>query len=188
MEHLHVVAQVREQESQDLVAPVVEDAAACQRGERLGDVRVPQLVLSPGSRVEVLVVRPVKVVEPVERVDRCVRVHDVEQNGQSEPVCRVDELHEVLRRPCARQLGPGPTGRTVATRRREETRNLVAKARIVGVLHDGPATRSVCTIRIKVASAHELDRVVAELLDSREKIARELLVRPDALLRRRDSD
>ena len=50
--------------------------------------------------MDVLVVAPVKVVQPVGRVVRSVRVHDVEQDGQAEAVRRVDQLFELFRRAC----------------------------------------------------------------------------------------
>lgn len=50
-------------------------------------------------------VAPVKVVQPVGRVVRSVRVHDVEQDGQAEAVRRVDQLFELFRRACRAEGG-----------------------------------------------------------------------------------
>lgn len=109
---VHVEPQVRQQEPQHLVVPVVEQAAVeVREGNRVNgnfrqepgrsrDSRVPQLVPALPAAVEVLVVGAVKVVEPVGRVVARVRVHDVEEHGEAEPVRRVDQALELLGRAC----------------------------------------------------------------------------------------
>lgn len=82
---LHVEPQVAEQEAHGLVASIVEQS------------RVPELMAAFGALVEVLVVAPIKVVESIEDVLAGVRVHDIEENGDAESMCSVDQLLELLR-------------------------------------------------------------------------------------------
>lgn len=126
--------------------------------EEGSDARIPQFVPPLGTTMEVLVVAPVKVVQPVGRVVRSVRVHNVEQDGQAESVRRVDQLFELFRRACPRvnrsrfvcqlesaspEWAGGAKGkekgeRTVTTTDGKEARDLVSERGIVRMLHDGP--------------------------------------------------
>ena len=98
---------------------------------------VPQLVSTPSSAVEVKMIRVVKHVQAVKNVLRSMTVDDVEKDCDTHAVSGVYELLKLV-------------GETVATACREEAVDLVAKTCIVGVLHH----------------RHELDGVVAEVLDS----------------------
>ena len=94
--------------------------------------------------MEVLMIRSVEMIQSIERIDRSVRMNDVEQNGQSESVSRIDQFHQILRCTCQlrRQAHSskkvGSMRLTVSTRRSEETRNLIPETGVISVLHDSP--------------------------------------------------
>ena len=111
------------------------------------DPTVPELVATARAAVEVQRVAVVEHVEAVEHVLAGVRVHDVQQDGDAHAVRGVDQRFEVV-------------GEAVARGGGEEGVDLVAEGGVVGVLHHG----------------HELDGVVTELLDARERVVREFLV------------
>ena len=119
---------------------------------------LPQVVVAARAVEEEAAVGAVEAVDAVEHVLGRVRVHEVEVDGDALPVRLVDERLELL-------------GRAVAARRREERRHLVAEAGVVRVLHDG----------------HELDGVVALLLDVRQHVLAEVVVRGDLALGRADA-
>ena len=83
---LHPVTEVAQQESKNLVMPVVEEST------------IPELVPTTTTFMEVQVVRAIEEVEPIENVLAGVRVDDVKENGNSHPVSSVDQLLELLRR------------------------------------------------------------------------------------------
>jgi len=89
---LHVKSQVAEQEAHGLVASIVEQS------------RVPELMATLGTLVEVLVVASIKVVESIEDVLAGVRVHDIEEDGDAESMCSVDQLLELLRGAFGRKI------------------------------------------------------------------------------------
>ena len=144
---LHVESQIGQQESQDLVMAVVEQP------------RVPQLVTTLSTLVEVEVVATVKLVQPVQNVLASVRVNDIEQDGDAHSVRGVDQLLQLL-------------GGSISAGSREERSDLVAERCIVCVLLD----------------RHQLDDVVSEPLDSRQDVRGELLVCADLVLGRADTD
>lgn len=86
-------------------------------------------------------------------------MHNVKQDSDAHTVRCVNELLEIL-------------GRTITTTGREKVVDLVSKAGIVSMFHDG----------------HELDDVVTETLDSGQHVSSELFVSGNPLLRRRDSN
>ena len=133
-----VPAQVGQEEPEHLPLPVVED---------LG---VPQRVLPFARAVEVAVVRPVELVQPVKHVLGRVAVHHVQHHEEPHPVRAVHEILEVV-------------WGTIATGGGKEASHVVPKAAVVGVLHDG----------------HELHTGVAQVLDVREHVVREVAVRGD---------
>lgn len=132
---VHPESQVAQEESEHLMVAIVEQSA------------VPELVLSFGTRVEVLVVCAIKLVQAVQDVLGSVTVNNIEKNNESQAVSRVDQLLQVLRRAISAAGG-------------EEVVDLVAEAGIVGVFHDG----------------HELDGVVTQALDAWEHVLGEFLV------------
>lgn len=146
LEFLHEVAEVGQEEAQDLVVAVIKQA------------RVPELVAALAALVEVEVVAAVKHVDAVQHVLARVRVDDVKQYGDAQAVGGVDELLQFF-------------GRAVAAGYGKERRHLVAKGSVVGVFLDG----------------HELDDIVAELVDPRQDVCGKLLVGSDAVLGRADS-
>lgn len=95
-------AQIAEQEAEDLVVAVVEEAA------------VPELVPAAAALVEVLVVGAVELVDAIEDVLARVRVHDVEQDGDTHAMRGINQLLQLLWCAVARAGG-------------EEARNLVAE-------------------------------------------------------------
>ena len=77
---LHVKSEIAEQEAHDLMVAIVEETA------------VPEVVPAFAAFVEVLVVGAVEVVDPIEDVLACVRVDDVEEDGDAHAVRGVYEL------------------------------------------------------------------------------------------------
>lgn len=120
---------------------------------------VPQFMPAFTTTVEILVVSAVKLVQAIEDVLRRMAMDNIEKHDKAHAVCGVDELLQILR--CS-----------VAAASSKEIVDLVAETGIVGMLHD----------------SHELDSVVAQRLDSRKHVLRELLVRRDFLLGRRYAD
>ena len=116
---------------------------------------VPQLMATLDTLMEIEVVGPIEHVNSIQHVLRSMAVHDVQQNHQAQAVGSVDELLEVL-------------GGSVATAGGEEVVHLVAETGIVSMLHDG----------------HELDSIVAQVLDARQHVLCELLVGRDSRLGR----
>ncbi|KAI3492991.1 hypothetical protein L1887_42366 [Cichorium endivia] len=141
-----------------------EEAVAEQEAQHLvvaivEQARVPELVPALGALVEVEVVGAVKHVEAVEHILARVRVDNVEEYGDTHGMRNVDELLEVL-------------GVAVPAAGGKEVGDLVAKRGVVGVLLDG----------------HELDGVVAELLDTRQDVLCEFFELADARLGSGDAD
>lgn len=81
---LHIESQVAHQEPHGLIAPIVEQS------------RVPELVATLGTGMEVLVVASIKVVESIEDIFAGVRVHNIEQDGDAESMGLVDQFLELL--------------------------------------------------------------------------------------------
>lgn len=131
--------------------------------------------------MEILVFTAIKHIESVQRVVRSVTVNDIEQDGDSHSVCRVDQSREFF-------------GSTVTRRNREEGSDLVSERGVVSVFHDCPAHKNQVRTRrgtrrgTKKESVHELDRVVTQGLDARENVSRELVVRSNLGLRARDTN
>lgn len=112
-----------------------------------------------GAFVEVLVVAAVEHVETVQHVLRCVGVDNVEEDSDAHAVGGIDKLFQFI-------------WKAVTTASGKEAVYLVAETGIVGVLHNG----------------HELDDVVAEILDSGQDVCSELFVRCDLGIRGGDAD
>lgn len=144
---LHPETQIGEQESHDLVVPVVKEPT------------IPQFVSSACAFVEVEVIAVVKHVKTVKDVLAGMRVHHVQQYGNTHAVCGVNQLLEVI-------------WVAVAGRGCKEGVDLVAKGCVVCVLHDG----------------HELDCVVSQIANAWEGILGELLVCSDLGIGTRDTD
>lgn len=111
---------------------------------------VPQLVAAFGTFMEVEVVAAIEHVQPIQHILGRVAVDDVEQDGDAHAVRGVNQLLQVV-------------WESVAAAGREEAVDLVAKACIVGMLHDG----------------HQLDDVVSQVLNPGEVVLRKLLVCSD---------
>ena len=108
---------------------------------------VPQLMSSLGALMEVQVVAAVEHVQTIEHVLGCVAVHHVQQHGDSHAMCSINELLEVI-------------WEAIATARRKEAVDLVAETGVVGMLHD----------------CHQLNSVVAQVLDAGQDVLGKLLV------------
>src|SRR5688572_14705268 len=109
--------------------------------------------------MEVLMVRPVKLIQAIKNVLGGVAVDHIKENNNAHFMCRVDQLFEIL-------------GWAVSTTGGKEVVDLVAEAGVVGMFHDG----------------HQLDSVEPEVLYPLEHVPREFLVSADAELGRRDAD
>lgn len=114
---------------------------------------VPLIMATLAAAVEVLVISAIKLVETIEHVLGCMAVDDIKEYDNTHAVRSVNELLEVLRR-------------AISTARREEVVDLIAKTGVVGMLHD----------------SHQLDHIVAKILDPGEHILGELLVGCNPLL------
>jgi hypothetical protein len=144
---VHPKAEVTQKEAHNLVMAVVEQPA------------VPLVMASLASRVEVLMVCTIKLVQAVQNILGGVAVNNVEEDDYAQAVSGIDKLLEIF-------------WGTISAARSEEVVNLVAKAGVVSVLHDG----------------HELDDIVAEILDTRQHVLGELLVSRNTLLGCGDAD
>ena len=133
-------AAVGEKEVQDVGLAVVEAT------------RIPGIVPAARAVVEVLVGRAIEEGKAVALVLHGVGVDDVHNDGQAHPVGGVNHRLEFL-------------GRAEARASRVEARDVVAKAAVIGMLHN----------------PHQLDGVVAGLLDAREDLLGELGVGAHAL-------
>lgn len=102
LELLHPVAKITEQEPDNFVRPVVEEAT------------VPEIVPALSSFVEVKVVGPIELVETVQDVLARMRVHNIEEDSDTQSMGRVDQFFEFFRG-------------SVSRARREEARNLVSE-------------------------------------------------------------
>lgn len=120
---VHPESEVAEEKAHDFVMAVVEQPT------------VPLLVASPATRVEVLVISPIELIQPVENVLGGVTVHNIQKDDESQTVGGVDKLFQIF-------------GGTVPTAGGEKVVDLVAKTCVVGVLHN----------------SHELNDVVPKLL------------------------
>lgn len=108
---------------------------------------VPLIMATLTTAVEVLVIGAIKLVETIEHVLGCMAVDDIKEYNNAHAVRSVNELLEIL-------------GRAISAARREEVVDLVSKTGVVGVLHD----------------SHQLDHVVAKILDAGKHGPGELLV------------
>lgn len=144
---VHPESEIAEEESKNFMMAVVEQPA------------VP-LVVSPfAACMEVLMVCPVKLVDAIQDVLGRVAVNHIKQNSKSHAMSSVNKLLKILRGAIAAACG-------------KEVVDLVAKAGIVSMLHNG----------------HKLDDVVSKLLDAREHVLGELLVCGYTKLRRGNSN
>mmetsp|Transcript_24606 Transcript_24606/g.76616 ORF Transcript_24606/g.76616 Transcript_24606/m.76616 type:complete len:642 (+) Transcript_24606:455-2380(+) len=117
------------------------------------DLRVPIHVVPLRPAVGVAMVGAVHLGDAVHGVGGGVRMDQVHQHHDAQAVGRVDHLLELL-------------GRARAARGREEGGHVVAEAAVVRVLGNG----------------HELHGVVAQALDARQHVPREVQVRGDLRL------
>lgn len=144
---VHPESQVAEQESHDFMMTIVEEPA------------VPLIMTSPTTCVEILVVRPIELIQSIEDVLGSMTVDDIQQDNEAQAMGGIDKLLQVLRRAIAAAGG-------------EEIIDLVAKAGVVCMFHN----------------SHELDDIIAKILDAWEHVLGELLVGCDSELGRRDTD
>lgn len=144
---IHPESQVAEQESHDFMMAVVEEPA------------VPLIMASPTTCMEILMVRPIKLIQSIEDILGSMTVDDIQQDDKTQAVGGVDKLLQILRRAIAAAGG-------------EEIVDLVAKTGVVCMLHN----------------SHELDDIVAKILDAWEHVLGELLVGCYSELGRRDTD
>ena len=138
---IHPEAEITEKETHNLVVTVIEQSA------------IPLVVASLASRVEVLMVCAVELIDTIQHVLGGVAVDDIEEHNNTQAVSSVDELLEIL-------------WGTISTACSVKVVDLVTKTSVVGVLHDG----------------HELNHVVAEMLDTRQHVLGELFVSRHAFL------
>ena len=118
---IHPEPQVAQQESQHLMAPIVKQTA------------IPLLMPTFRSLVEILMVRPIKMIQPIKDVLGGMAMDDIQQDCDAHAMRCVYELFEIIRE-------------TVATRRGKEAIDLVSEASVVCMFHD----------------CHQLDDIVSQ--------------------------
>lgn len=102
LERLDPPSEVAQQETEDLMVAVVEQAT------------VPEFMTSFASLVKILVIGAVKLVNTVQHVLASMGVDNIQEHCDPQSMCRVDEFLQVL-------------GRTVPRTCSEKAGNLVAK-------------------------------------------------------------
>mmetsp|Transcript_43995 Transcript_43995/g.71580 ORF Transcript_43995/g.71580 Transcript_43995/m.71580 type:complete len:239 (-) Transcript_43995:782-1498(-) len=108
---LHPPPQIRQQESQNLPVPIVEQSA------------VPEVMLALASCMEILMICAVKVVDAIIRVGRRMRVHHIHQHHYAQLVSTVNQGLELL-------------GRSTSATDSIEVGHVITKRCIVSVLHN----------------------------------------------------
>lgn len=108
---------------------------------------IPLIVATLAAAMEVLVIGTIELIETVKNILRGMTVNDIEKNNNTHAVGCVNELLQILR---------GPISATGS----EEIVHLISEAGIVRMLHD----------------RHQLNHIVAEILDSRKHVLGELFV------------
>lgn len=78
--HLHVEAEIAEQETHDLMVAIVEEPT------------VPELMSTFSAFMEILVVRAIEIIDSIEDVLACMGVNDIEENGYAHAMRGVYEL------------------------------------------------------------------------------------------------
>ena len=144
---IHPVSQIAEKKSYHLMTSIVEKPA------------VPQFMLSLWATMEIAAVCPIKLVQSIQHIFGGVTVNHIEQNRNSQAMCGINELFQLLRR-------------TISTAWSKEAVNLVAETCVVCVLHN----------------SHQLDDIVTQVVYSRQHILCKLLVCRHPQLWRRDSN
>ena len=114
---------------------------------------IPSRVLTTGTVMEILITRTIEVTETLEFVLHRMAMHEVHDDMHTSAVSIVDEGFEFIRR-------------TEATAGRKEIRYMVSEGAVVRVLLD----------------SHDLHAVITQLIDTRQHITTELLVRIHFLL------
>ena len=114
---------------------------------------IPSRVLTTGTVMEILITRTIEVTETLEFVLHRMAMHEVHDDMHTSAVSIVDEGFEFIRR-------------TEATAGRKEIRYMVSEGAVIRVLLD----------------SHDLHAVITQLIDTRQHITTELLVRVHFLL------
>mmetsp|Transcript_16602 Transcript_16602/g.29070 ORF Transcript_16602/g.29070 Transcript_16602/m.29070 type:complete len:210 (-) Transcript_16602:506-1135(-) len=83
---IHPPSKIGQQESEHFPMPVIEEP------------RIPQLVVSHITGVEVLVVRAIKLVEAIHAVIGRMRVNNIDEDVDAQGVCGINHGFELLRR------------------------------------------------------------------------------------------
>jgi hypothetical protein len=81
---LHPKPQVTHQKAQDFMMAIVKQAT------------VPELVAAFGSLMEILVVASIELVNTIEDVLACMRVNHIQKHCNSQSMCGINELLELL--------------------------------------------------------------------------------------------
>ena len=122
-EGVYIETKVRKQESKYFVVAIVKQAAKKIFGgfydialERAAcHAPVPKIMTTFTTFMEVLMVSAIKLIKTIEHVLRCMRVHHIEEHGQTHPVSSIYKFCQVFRG-------------TVSGTRGEKGRDLVAKS------------------------------------------------------------
>ena len=120
---------------------------------------IPSRMLPTIAVMEILIAGTIEVTESLEFILHCMAVHEIHDHMHAATVRVIDESLQFIRR-------------TETAGSCKEVRYMVAEGAVIGVLLDG----------------HDLDAVIAELVDTRQHIAAELLVGIHFLLFRRHTD
>lgn len=115
---------------------------------------VPLVMATLTTLMEVKVISTIKLIDTIRNILRSMAVHHIKQNNQAQAVRSIDEFLQILRGP-------------IATASSKEVVHLVAETGIVRMLHN----------------SHQLDSVVAQTLNARQHVLRELFVSGHPCLR-----
>jgi hypothetical protein len=66
----------------------------------MNGLRIPKLMTTSSSLVEVTVISTVKVVQPIFGILGCVRMNDIEKDDKAHPVSGINQRLEVVRGSC----------------------------------------------------------------------------------------
>lgn len=120
---------------------------------------VPKIMVAFASTVKVLVVGSIEFIESIKYILRRMAMNHVQQHDNSHLMSSIHKPFQTFRS-------------SIPAARSKEAVDLVSETSIVSMFHN----------------SHQLDSIVAKVLDSGKQVVGELVVCSDTLLRRRNSD
>lgn len=120
---------------------------------------IPLVVTALTTLMEVQVISAIELIDTIRNILRSMAVHHIKQNNQAHAMRSINELLQILRGP-------------IATASSKEVVHLVTETGVVRMLHNG----------------HQLDSIVAQTLNARQHVLRELFVSGHPCIRGRDTN